>query len=367
VTAPAVGAWAAALDPRLVHRLLGRRASVPEPAQRALDRLALPERLVPLSRQLAARARLAAVDEAAAGLPVVRPAPRPDGEPAPLVPPRVRPGTRALRVRPGVRVAHGHVPAATPVPGAADGAGPGGAGAPPMAGRQVAGGTATGGRDADGARPEDLAVPAPHRRPEPVVREDGDAVVSSAPRVPPAEPSPPGRAGTGAGPASPAHSPRPRRRGSAPARLPVVRPRAAARPAPSALPVRSTSPAPPDGPAPRPPAAARQTRVAGLLPPTLPGAAGPGAAARPSATPRAAAAPPAGPAHGGAVQRQPLDAAASGSAACGSPACGPAPDAEPLAQEDLVEQVLRRLDREVAVAVERRGLRPGERRGGLLG
>jgi len=387
VTSPGVPAagppWAAALDPALLRRLLGRRPEVSLPTRRGLDRLAMGERGVPVSVRLARRAgvledqpgELLPVVRPASSVPartpapgprasIVRPRPAPQRGVVPAAPPRVKAAPQAVPTSaetarspvaprsPGVsRVSRLRVvPAAAdrPAPAVADGRD---RSAPvdrsgPAAGRSLAGarhGTASG--QSGGARTSVDAGPGsgpaaavrPVRPVRPVRR-------TLAPAVAVRLPASAARAVAAA--ARPVVRPRPRPSATGPG---APEPGAPGRPLAAAGPFRTGSPSVRAGGLPGPTGnAGLEPARAGGPPRSMP------AARRPTAPPPAAPSP-AGPPPGGGGG--PVQRLATGATASAAPS--------PPAVDEVVEQVLRRLGREFAVSAERRGLRGGERPGEL--
>ena len=338
--------WAAALDDRLVRRLLGRRARLSRPARRAVDRLALPERRVALALRLAARARLLEEEDAPPPLPLVQPVSLPppaDGGPIPVAPSAASPPRRV----PAAPVARGVGPSRP---------------ADRSAGRSEAGGA--------GRSPELPAAGTAVRGTRRAAPEPGTVAGAPASAAPPRSPAP-GR------PTPPAVAPGPRaEKRAAPgeawgARSVVVRPRTTAaavrRPVVRPRPAAARGPFPVPGPPAaggqrRPSAAAGDHGVPWAAAPSGP----PGWLAADHATPvpagphRAEVSPPApapapAPALTGGVT-QPLRSG-------GAPRLED-PTAGGVSPDELVDEVLRRLDRELTVAAERRGRGGGEWRGG---
>lgn len=348
------GTWAEALDARLLRRLLGRRPRLSPAVRRGLDRLALGERRVPVSRRLGRRAQVSEEEPAGPALTVVHGIGQTahDPSPAPVV---GQPGQRADGYPPHSRPEAGHAQRAPappgPEPAPTSTVRPQGDRGPHRLPVVPAGTT---GRGAAGAAESSRRATAG----APVARRTSarDGYLGAETRGRAAGASQPVRAipGTppaGAGsPVSPAPPPRVRPVPRDPARSVASQVQAPGRGA------RSLSVAARAVVQPRPSATTGTTGTAhpGPAPAPLPWAGGPGAGAVRAGAPPAAP-PPAPPAAGGGVV-QPLRAAATEPR---SEVAGPAVD-------DVVDQVLRRLGREFAVSAERRGLRGGER-GGELG
>ena len=328
--------WAEAVDVGLVRRLFARRPVPPLSVRRAVDRLALPERQLPLATRLGRRAAPLEDGDAPAARPVVPATPVARTATPRMPAPGVRPRSIATTAPRGARAtapraALGKATTSPEVAPVGPGASASPAAPPPVRPIAVPVVTRVPVRTADlpalaqRERPGPRPVPP---RPEPV--DSRTPTVPDAVRVAQVRP---GWTATAVPRSAPPHS------AAVPStdRRPVVAPRQ--RPT-AARPARHTAPAAPVSAAPR-------GRSVPTADPPVPrhGARAESAASAPTAP---AATPPAA----APVQRL----------AAGTPA---PPRDRPLSPDDLVETVLQRLGRELAVSAERRGMRPGDPDGGF--